>query len=165
MYTPRPQWTQIRKTIKDNTDLEFHSKLRVPWWAPSFRRLRTLALNTWTVLKSDEKKICRFYKLDHEYSWYPQTYEAPSFPESLELPSKLQVCIILNCLSAKLSYSRSLWPLSVHCVQCIEKLFSNSRISDLLTEHNLVQYNLICFTHTLYHKKVILMYTWEKTKI
>ena len=98
-------------------------------------------------------------------SSYPQSYEAPSFPESLELPSELQVCVILNCLSAKLSDSRSLWPLSVHCVQCIEKLFLNSRINDFLTKHSLVQYNLICFTHTMYHKKVILMYSREKTKI
>ena len=39
------QWPEIRKfcrqTIRDSTDLEFHSKLRVLWWTPSFRRLRT----------------------------------------------------------------------------------------------------------------------------
>ena len=32
---------------EDSTDLEFHSKLRVPWWTPSFRRLRTPALVNW----------------------------------------------------------------------------------------------------------------------
>ena len=31
---------------EDSTDLEFHSKLRVSWWTPSFRRLRTPALYT-----------------------------------------------------------------------------------------------------------------------
>ena len=33
-----------RQTIKNNTDLEFHSKLPVPWRTPSFRRLRMTAL-------------------------------------------------------------------------------------------------------------------------
>ena len=101
---------------------------------------------------------------------YTHTHQAPSFPESLELPRELQVCIILNCLSAKLSDSRSLWPLSEqYCTGTLRteywKAFFSSRINDFLTKHSLVQYNLICFTHTMYHKKVILMYSREKTKI
>ena len=31
---------------EDSTDLEFHNKLRDPWWTPSFRRLRTRALRS-----------------------------------------------------------------------------------------------------------------------
>ena len=100
---------------------------------------------------------------------YTHTHQAPSFPESLELPRELQVCIILNCLSAKLSDSRSLWPLSdQYCTGTLRtvywKAFFSSRINDFLTKHSLVQYNLICFTHTIVSKKVILMNSWEKSQ-
>ena len=74
-------------------------------------------------------------------------YEAPSFPESLELPGKLQVCLFLIqlivCLQ-ELFDAQSLWPLSelyctVHCVQCLEKPFLSSRIKDFPTKHSIIQ--------------------------
>ena len=40
--------------------------------------------------------LCTVQYVTPILSLYPQTYEAPSFPENLELPGKLQVCTVLS---------------------------------------------------------------------
>ena len=49
-----------------------------------------------------------------------------------EFAMEIQVYTSLNCLSAKLSDFRSLWPLSVHCVHVLKICYENNRIDDFL---------------------------------